>query len=104
MPAQRDASQPRGMPPPTRLCPLLPTHEAGIPGQHVIDLSKCQSKQAGTGAQLPGRGVRSCLHRVTRMEEGGQPRGRKWPGCQAGMPAYRHTGFWGWGQRRLEEK
>lgn len=82
MPAQRGESQPRGMPPPTRLCPLLSTHEAGIPGQPVIALSKCQSKQAGTGAQLPGRGVRSCLHMVTRMEEGGQPRGRKWPGCQ----------------------
>lgn len=65
-----------------RLCSLLPTHEAGIPGQPVIDLSKCQSKQAGTGAQLPGRGVRSCLHRVSRTEEGGQPRGRKWSGCQ----------------------
>lgn len=62
------------MPPPARLCPLPPTHEAGIPGQHVIDLSKRQSKQAGTGAQLPGHRVRSCLRRVTGTEEAGQPR------------------------------
>lgn len=99
MPAQRGASQPRGMPsPPTRLCPLLSTHEAGIPGRHVIHLSQCQGKQAGTGARLPGRGVRSCLHRVTRMEGGQRGAGNGW---DARMPAH---WLWGWADKSQAEK
>ena len=95
MPGGLGRVSPEECPLPTHLCPQLATHEAGMPGwewggPHVTP-PPCRCARVNRREREPrfpatGRGL-ACTG-LLGSEEGGGPRGRKWPGCPL-------TGFWG---------